>query len=193
MEQQARNETRDYTWKWFALNADQRLRTFNFYLLIVAVVLGGLLAYLKDARSPAYAAPVGVLLAIISYIFWRLDQRTREFLHLAERILKAIEMDIPGEQVPEELRLFVKEEALTEELRKPHGRLGWNPVSWIRGHYSFHDCFKAAFVIFGVAGLLIGVAALCLPGSSPTQPPPLPQQNFYIGNQAANPPHQPIP
>jgi hypothetical protein len=186
MEQPARNETRDYAWKYFALHADQRLRAFNFYLLIVAVILGGLLAYLKDARSPVYAAPAGFLLPILSYIFWRLDGRSQEFIRHAETVLKAIEKDIPVEQVPEELRLFIGEDTKTQQLRKQRGTPGLNPISWARGHFGYYGCFKAAFVLFALVGISIGVAAFFLPGTPPSAPSS-PQQNFYIGNQPVNP------
>jgi hypothetical protein len=188
MDQQDQKETRDYAWKYFALHADQRLRTFNFYLLIVTVVIGGLLAYLKDARSPAYAAPVGLLLTVLSYIFWRLDGRARELIQHAEEVLKAVEEDIQPEKVSGKLRLFAGEDQKTEALRAPHGRLRlWNPFSWYFGHYSYYDCFKATFCIFGLVGLLVGVAAFFLPGSSPSPHLPAPQQNFYIGNQPVSP------
>jgi len=187
MEQPARNETRDYAWKYFALHADQRLRAFNFYLLIVAVVLGGLLAYLKDARSPAYAAPAGMLLTVLSYIFWRLDIRSQEFIKHAEEVLQAIERDIPVEQIPEGLRLFLGEDAKTEVLRQQQGTPGWNPVSWVRGHYGYYACFKATFAIFALLGIALGVLVLFLPGSPPAAAPQAPQQNFYIGNQPVNP------
>jgi hypothetical protein len=193
MQPQDRTETRDYAWKYFALHADQRLRTFNFYLLIVTVVVGGLLAYLKDGRSPAYVVAAGLILMVLSYIFCRLDGRARELIQNAEDVLKAVEEDIPGGQVPEKLRLFAGEEKKTEQLRTLRGWPGWNPVSWLRGHYSYYDCFKAAFLIFGLVGLLIVVAAFFLPGASPPPALPAPQQNFYIGNQPVNPVPQPGP
>lgn len=192
MEPQSRNETREYAWKYFALHADQRLRTFNFYLLIVAVLFGGLLTYLKDARTPYYAAPVGFLLSVLSYIFWRLDARAREFIEHGESVLKAIEKDIPENQIPEELRLFEGESAKTQRLRNGRGTPGWSPISWVRGHYSYYSCFKAAFLIFGVSGIGIAVIVFFLPSSAPPAPL-LPQQNFYIGGHPVNAAPQPSP
>jgi hypothetical protein len=197
MDAQDRKDTRDYAWKYFALHADQRLRTFNFYLLIVTVIVGGLLAYLKDARSPAYVVAAGLILMVLSWIFWRLDGRACELIQNAEDVLKAVEVDIPTEQVPEELRLFAGEQKKTEALRRAQGgRPGWNPVSWVRGHYSYYDCFRAAFLIFAVVGLLIVVAAFFLPALPASSPPavlPAPQQTFYIGNQPVKPVLQPGP
>jgi hypothetical protein len=166
MQTQTRNETRDYAWKYFALHADQRLRAFNFYLVIVAVILGGLLAYLKDARTPAYVCQVGLLLAVFSYIFWKMDLRSQEFIKHAEDVLKAIEKDIPAGDVPDELRLFVGEEKKTKDTRGVHGTPSWYPPSWVRGHYGYYACFTAAFWIIGLIGLIIGIGSLFLPGST---------------------------
>jgi len=193
MELQRQNETRDYAWKYFALHADQRLRTFNFYLLIVAVVFGGLLAYLKDARSPAYAFPAGLLLAALSYIFWRLDCRAQEFIKHAEEVLMAIEKDIPEDQVPEQLRLFHGEDAKTQALRKDQGTPSWSPISWFRGHFGYYACFKAAFWIFGLIGIAMALAVFFLPGSQTPAPAPVPQQIFYIGDHAPKPSPQQVP
>jgi hypothetical protein len=183
-----RRDLRDYAWKYFALHADQRLRTFNFYLLIVAVIVGGVLAYLKDARSPAYAAPAGFLLAALSYLFCRLDRRAQEFIKHSEGVLKAVERDILADQVPEDLRLFEGEDKKTKDLRQKHGMPGWNPVSWVTGHFGYYACLKAAFIIFGLLGVCIGVLAFFLPGSSPPASPPPAQQNFYIGGAPGSPP-----
>jgi hypothetical protein len=181
-----RKELRDYAWKYFALHADQRLRTFNFYLLIVAVVVGGLLAYLKDARSPAYAAPAAFLLAVLSYVFWRLDRRAIEFIRHGEHALAAIEKDIPADRMPEGLRLFVREDETTKAIRRERGVPGWNPISWVWGHFGYYHCFKAMFAVLFILGIGVGIAAFFLPGSPPPAAPPVPQQNFYIGSQPVN-------
>jgi len=51
---QALRETRDYIWKYWVCHADQRLRTFHFFILLVTVFLAGILTYLKDARYPIW-------------------------------------------------------------------------------------------------------------------------------------------
>jgi hypothetical protein len=73
----ARAETREYAWKHWSFHADQRLRTFHFYILVVSVLVAGILAYLKDAPQPWFAIPGGMLLGFLSFIFWRLDCRNR--------------------------------------------------------------------------------------------------------------------
>jgi len=188
MKEEQRTQLRDYAWKYFALHADQRLRTFNFYLLIVAVIVGGLLAYLKDARWPPLAGAGGILLAVLSYVFWRLDLRAREFITHAEEVLKKIEEDIPEDEIPGQLRLFLGEDAKTRSVREKRGipRM-WNPVSWVHAHFGYYHCFKFTFTIFFLVGIGILVAAFFLPAPSPPPPAPIPQQNFYIGNQPVKP------
>jgi drug/metabolite transporter (DMT)-like permease len=70
MPEEHRSETREYVWRYFSLHADQRLKTFHFYLILVTVVLGGALTFLKDAKTPpAVAAPVSILLPVLSLFF----------------------------------------------------------------------------------------------------------------------------
>jgi hypothetical protein len=40
MDEKRREELRDQAWKYFALHADQRLKAFNFYLILCTVIAG---------------------------------------------------------------------------------------------------------------------------------------------------------
>jgi hypothetical protein len=185
MSPENRNQMREYAWKYFSLHSDQRLKTFNFYLLLVAVVVGGLLAFLKDAKDPALAAPAGFLLTFLSLIFWKLDRRNRELILHSEAMLKQIEADIPDADVPAECRLFTNEERQTSQIGQ-NWRVGWNPVTWFRGHYTYSDCFRAMFWTIGILGMFIAAGSFFLPGAKDISAP-LPQQNFFIGNHPVIP------
>jgi hypothetical protein len=186
----ALGEARDHAWKYFTLNADQRLRTFNFYLITTGLVVGGLLTYLKDARSPIVIMLGGFVLTVLSVIFWLLDRRVKEFIDCGRDILMGIEQ-APSSPIAEKFRIFLKQHERTLELQK-HGEGGLIPWKW-RGHWGYYACFVATFQIFGTLGILViivGVVLLCLSGSSGSAPPvapPIPVQNFYIGNQATKP------
>lgn len=144
MNQENRTQMREYAWKYFSLHSDQRLKTFNFYLLLVTVILGGLLAFLRDAKTPVLAAPAGFLLTLLSLIFWKLDRRNRELIVHSEAMLKQIEADIPDDDAPAGCRLFTNEEQKTNQVRQDR-RVGWNPVTWFSGHYTYSDCLRAMF------------------------------------------------
>ncbi len=178
----------DYAWNYFAVHAEQRLKTFNFYLLLVTVVLGGLLAYLKDSKTPALAFPVGLLLALLSFVFWKLDRRNRELIRHAEGALRTIEdaRDVPVGTVPENLKLIGQEENKTTAIRDI-GKVTSNPLTWWTGHYSYSDCFGVLFSVFGLLGVTIAVGVFFLAPSAAPPPAPIPQQQFFIGGQPASP------
>lgn len=171
MEENLRNELREHAWKYFALHSDQRLRTFNFFLILAAVVLGGLLTYLKDANIPQFAAVGGFLLTFMSFIFWKLDCRNRELIRHSENALKTIEADLPEGMVADALKLFSQEERATNQLKAAQ-RLSWHPMTWWRVHYSYSACFGLVFLCFALLGLAIGFGVFFLPAPHP--PPSVP-------------------
>jgi hypothetical protein len=182
--QKARAETREYVWKYWAFHADQRLRTFNFFILVVTVLIAGFFTYLKDARYPAYACPAGFLLSFICYVFWRLDCRNRALIQHAEGILKSIETGISVELVPDEMQLFVHEDAKTDKVYREYlANRSWRPHRWWHAPLSFYRCFRSIFIVFGLFGLALGTAALFLPGQPDRTNGPPPAQNFFIGGQ----------
>lgn len=145
-------ELRDHAWKHFALHADQRLKTFNFYLVLATVISGGLLTVLKDLKSPALGIPFAVLLTILSFIFWRLDVRTKHLIWHAEEALKYWEdqQALPEcNNCPHVAKVFRKEEHETR-MRKRFG--GVLPGT---GYYSYSRCFNTIFVLFAFIGLLV--------------------------------------
>jgi len=174
-----RNQMREYAWKYFSHHADQRLKTFNFYLLLVTVVFGGLLAYLKDAKVPALAAPVGLLLSFVSLVFWKLDRRNRDLIVHSEAMLKQIEVDIPDSEVPATCRLFGNEEQQTSQVRQDRRINVWNPFSWFRPLYTYSDCFRAIFWVIGIIGVAIATGVFFYRRLEDA-PAAFLQQNFFI-------------
>jgi hypothetical protein len=176
----AREETREYVWNYWSFHADERLRTFHFYILVVTVLVAGTLAYLKDARTPILACIGGIALPIVSFVFWRLDCRVRTMIHRAESILKSIEESIPTDVVAKRLRLFRTQENRHEAQK----RLNRRGKSWLYREWnyprSFYDCFKWIFITFSAMGILIVVVSVLLPDQSSAPPAQSPQMNFYI-------------
>ena len=159
MDEKLQSELRGYTWDYFALHADQRIKTFNFYLILFGLVSGGLITPLKDGQNYRLGAPVALALAFVSFIFWRLDIRNKELIKNSEEALKLLERDdrLPDEGgSPNRLKLFTYEEHATG-LRKKERFLGFIPK-----HYSYSTCFHAVFLAFGLAGLITGVVLLFL-------------------------------
>jgi len=157
MDEKLRCELRDYAWKYFALHADQRIKTFNFFLVLCTFTTGGLIALLKDAQDARLGAPVALAVTFISFIFWRLDIRNKELIHGSEAALILLEKDgrlKDNGKVTNPLKIFTSEQNATD-ARKRERFLGFLPR-----HYSYSTCFNAVFAVFGLAGLIAGITLL---------------------------------
>src|SRR5438270_10748833 len=93
MDEKKREELRDQAWKYFSLHADQRLKAFNFYLILCTVVAGGILAVMKDIKDPRIVIPLSLLLPFLSFVFWKLDTRNRQLIDHGQNALMFFEDD----------------------------------------------------------------------------------------------------
>lgn len=85
-------EQRDYAWSYFQLHANQRISSFNFFVVIAALLTTGLAGTLKSDFEHHYmGVALALSLLVISFIFWKMDQRVRYLIKHAEEALKAIE------------------------------------------------------------------------------------------------------
>src|SRR5262249_27505239 len=90
----AEDPLRQQAWAYFALHAQQRLITLNFYLLLAAALTTATVAsFQRDFKFPLLRVPAGALLVLFSFVFWRLDLRTRTLVKNAEAALTAYELD----------------------------------------------------------------------------------------------------
>ena len=88
------NEIREQAWKYFELHAKQRMTLFNFYITISTALIAGIGVLLNFKEIPILLIiTLGVLMVIFSLVFWLLDSRTRFFIHLAEKVIREIEID----------------------------------------------------------------------------------------------------
>ena len=146
---------RDYAWKYFALHADQRLKTFQFFITLATAISGGALLSLRDKQIHGkWFAILGLLLSFISFIFWKLDVRTSGQVKRAEDALKFLDArhDLPDIQgQPHPLAVFARDDYFTKRVK------GCSPRT---GHFSYRRCFKYVFLVFGLIGLFLVVTGL---------------------------------
>ena len=65
-------------WNYFALHAQQRLTTVNFYLVVATTLTAAAVAsFGENFGFPGLRLPTGLLLSLLSFVFWRLDFRNR--------------------------------------------------------------------------------------------------------------------
>jgi len=82
----------DYAWKWFNFHADQRIKMFNFMLIVFGIFATAIVTALDKPRvSREITASLCVIAGILALIFSRLDRRNRDLLWLGEDMLVELE------------------------------------------------------------------------------------------------------
>jgi hypothetical protein len=151
------DELREQAWDFFHMQAGQRMTTFNFYIAIASLLSTGLAASFKvDVDFPLLGVALGLLLIVFSLIFWKLDERNRELIKGAERTLMYFERlsGLPDQDgKPHLAKRFTLEEAVSKEKRAKRSWCLW------KNEYSYYECFKLVFAIFGVVGFAGGICS----------------------------------
>ena len=143
-------EHRKYAWDYFEVHAEQRLKTFNFYLVLAALLItASSTAFRMQFFNPFVGLSLGLLLAFLSYIFQKLDLRNKELIGVGEQALMAIEKKMGPEgqdEIPHVFQLFNREKYQTDLLKKNCSE-----------HYSYSQCFKWVYRCLGWAGLALAI------------------------------------
>lgn len=143
-----RIELRQYAWSYFAFHADQRLRTFNFFLALVAVMVAGVVAIVTNSESPILAVPLAGALVFTALIFWLLDERNHDLLDGSEIALKSIEasmVHLRESDAPGPLQLFSREKFETDQ-RKSKARVHY---------FTYHSSFRVVFGVVFIAAVAL--------------------------------------
>ena len=142
------NVYRDNAWRYFEIHADQRLKMFQFFITISTALLGGSLLIVKLGKSQDFLIILGLFSSFISFIFWKLDIRTRNLIKNAEEAIKYLDdeyeiMDVNS--APSPLKLFTRDDYFVR------GKLYKASVF---GHFSYRRCFECVFVVVGGLGVV---------------------------------------
>ncbi|MEM5372618.1 hypothetical protein V4C53_42305 [Paraburkholderia azotifigens] len=148
---------RTQAWNYFALHAAQRMQGFQYCITLITALIGGAIVLLKSegTRYP-WLAVVFAISSAVSFLFWKLDCRTRQLIKNAELALKFLDnMHCPANAVtlPLELKLFDRDDAITNESNTGHI---WN------SKLSYSKCFNFVFAIFGYGGFIAALALLSI-------------------------------
>lgn len=136
---------RKYAWDYFQMHSSQRIATFNFYITLSTAVVGGMVALAPTAKTSIFLLPLSILLILLSFVFWKLDQRNKMLIKNSEAALKAIE-GRAGKSNP--AAIFLQDAQDVQKRRDNQPRLFW------KRYYSYSDCFNTLFFIFGLFGVL---------------------------------------
>jgi hypothetical protein len=82
----------DYAWKWFAYHADQRVKMFNFMLIVFGVFATAIVTALGSKDLPSgVAAVLCFVAAALGLTFSLLDRRNRDLVWIGEEVLTHLE------------------------------------------------------------------------------------------------------
>jgi hypothetical protein len=139
---------REFHWNYFSLHADQRLKTFNFYLVVAAVLISGFVNFLDRDKNVKLACILPYLLTLISFIFWKLDLRTKQMISNSENAIKSIDdILIPNNgEIPNGLNIFRYDDYMVSHEKK----------RFFKRHMSYSKSFNAIFFLFGIIGFIVG-------------------------------------
>jgi len=96
---------------------------------------------------------IGLLLAVLAFIFWKIDIRNRQLIKLAEDVIKYFESTGPSanDTAPHHVAaLFTREAAATAKFRSAA------PV-W---HFSYARAFAWVYSLVGTTGITCAVILL---------------------------------
>jgi hypothetical protein len=139
----SQREMLDHAWRYFELHANQRMSLFNFFLVLSSFVAAGLGASLQlRGAFELLGSVLGLLLAVVSFTFWKLDQRSSFLIRHAERAMAEIENAF-SISAP---RLFSSEVHLTAKAAsyRYHPRRLW----------TYGAAFRFVFAVMGLVGIV---------------------------------------
>lgn len=139
---------RSFLWDYFSMHADQRLKTFNYYLIVFAIFIGAFTNNLKENQNYTLLSIITFLSSIVSFVFWKLDKRNKQLIKNAEVAIKSIDdllvINAIGEVSP--VNIFRYDDFIViKQDEKKH---------FLYKTYSYSKCFGIIFFVFTSLGLL---------------------------------------
>ena len=138
-----------YAWDHFAYHAGQRQTVFNFFLLVIGGCVAAWSATIGEsgAEYNYFRSFLGVVLALASLVFWRLDQRNARLVKVSEEALKDLEAQMAKDINVPSIRMMAKAE------KKASGF----PFSKIE---SFGQIYGLIFAVSGVVGIAMAIVSV---------------------------------
>lgn len=133
----------EHAWRYFELHAQQRMAVFNFYLATSGLISAGIGICLQDGTKFSLLTSIlGIFLSLVSFLFWKLDQRVSKMIKRAESALRIVEQDYTLPVAA----LFCRDS-------------NSSPSQELFSVWTYGKCFRVAFLTVG----LVGIAFTMLP------------------------------
>ena len=83
----------DYAWKWFSFHADQRIKMFNYMLVVFGIFAAGVVNALDKHLPNPVVSGLCFSAGFLALIFTRLDARNQDLVWLGEDVLVELERE----------------------------------------------------------------------------------------------------
>jgi len=107
MDQTQLSKWREYAFRYFIMNADQRMKSFNFFIVAFTVLAGGIIAAWAGGKADNHRKALSVPCAavtVVSIIFYVVDLRSQRLIKYGTDALVALDRLEPD--MPEALKFF---------------------------------------------------------------------------------------
>jgi hypothetical protein len=156
LDEQARGRLRTYAWGYFSFHADQRMKTFHFYIVVIAAVGAALIALGSQTGQWLWLAKAILCFTVgfLSLMFYLLDKRNRELVRNGERALRLLDQIEPlcrEGTIPHDLEILAADDHQTKQ--KPR-------IPSLTAHYSFSWVIGMIFCWFGILSTAAGIICL---------------------------------
>ena len=143
-------------WNYFVIHGNQRLIHINYYIALSSALIVLQLTIIGNAKYSGYISYLlGILESILSFIFYKIDERTKFLVKHAEDSIKIIEnyYNICGcQELCDAFKIFTTEEIVTTKVKE-----GKN---WLVNQYSHRVSYNFIMVLFSYFSIAIGIVAL---------------------------------
>jgi hypothetical protein len=142
----AEDAAREHAWNWFQYHAGQRQAVFRFYVLMAGAISTAYLTTVSTQTGSLQADSYlfGLLLAVLSFLFWRLDVRSVALIKLAEGYIALEETRLARLLGDVDDILFVSKADNRSQV----------PYLY-RFTYSFRQIYQFVFAVVGLIGIYI--------------------------------------
>jgi len=128
-------------WNYFSLHSSQRTTLLNFYIVLESLFVTGLITLSElKGRYTEYQIVVCVAIIFFSFVFYRLDKRTKNLIKNSEIAIKSIETKY-SVQFGQDIMIFTKESDTTASQRKK-----------LNIAFSYTNLFNLIYIFFVAIG-----------------------------------------
>lgn len=138
-----------YVLELFKYIGDQRLKTFNYYALILAATTAATLTSI-NSLSREVLLLCGTMHVVVALVFWMIDCRNCELLFSVRKAMRRYENDA---EFPESMRVMNHDEAKQKSSYLPPNKAdketpaGWHPK------FTYTRAFQIAFTAQAALGV----------------------------------------